>query len=59
MEAKVLDTLGNNAIVECSECDKPYLVSSFYSSPRPCPHCGKTKASMAKGTKVITIEQSR
>jgi hypothetical protein len=53
MEAKVIDHLGNNAVVECTACSKPYIVSSFYKKPRQCPHCGKTQALMEKGGKVI------
>jgi hypothetical protein len=55
MEAKVIDKLGNNAIVECTVCNKPYVVSSFYKKPRVCPHCGNTQALMEKGGK-ITVE---
>lgn len=45
MEPKILDKIGNNAIVVCSECDKVYLVSGFYNNkkPRKCPHCEKTQ----------------
>jgi len=46
MEVSVMDRLGNNALVECSECNEPYIVGSppIYRKPRVCPHCGRTQA---------------
>lgn len=42
---RVVDCLGNNCAVICSECDKAYLVSGFLNKGvRTCPHCGKSKA---------------
>lgn len=45
MEVSIIDSLGNNVLVECCECHEPYIVgpSSIYRKPRVCPHCGKSQ----------------
>ena len=45
MEIGTLDKLGNNYLVECCECQQPYIVGSkpIYRKPRACPHCGKSQ----------------
>jgi hypothetical protein len=54
MEPKVIDRAGNNAVIECNACGKPYLVPPIPKSGRTCPHCGKTRATigMKKGDPV-------
>ncbi len=53
-EATIADKLGNNVLVDCTNCKLDYIVGSppIYRKPRACPHCGKTWAWVEKGGKV-------
>jgi hypothetical protein len=44
--AHIIDGKGNNAVVACPACKKPYLVPGQWNwkKPRPCPHCGQSEA---------------
>ena len=57
MKAEAIDRLGNNAIIECTECKKPFIVSRppIYKKPRNCPHCGKTRGHM-NDLNIISID---
>lgn len=51
---KVIDLLGNNAVVECPNCDRGYIVSSFVEAQhgaRICPHCGSKNNVLFKEAK--------
>ena len=42
MTPHVIDLFGNNAIIVCPKCEKPFIVSSWMEQkkgPRVCPHC--------------------
>jgi uncharacterized protein (DUF983 family) len=44
---RLLDKFGNNAVLACPACEKPYLTTGILKKGRPCPHCGKSRAFIA------------
>jgi DNA-directed RNA polymerase subunit RPC12/RpoP len=54
VDPKIIDRAGNNAVVTCAACEKPYLAAPIPKSGRACPHCGKTRVTigMKKGDPV-------
>lgn len=51
---KVIDLLGNNAVIECPACGMGYLLSSFVEAQhgaRKCPHCESDNGILFKQAK--------
>jgi rRNA maturation endonuclease Nob1 len=49
------DWYGNNAAVQCTACDKVFIVSAvLHRKGRSCPVCGKSTATVTKQQVSIT-----
>lgn len=56
----IIDHHGNNYVVACIDCGKPYLLSGFiHRKGRDCPHCGKTRAILNRADKTVMMHPVR
>jgi hypothetical protein len=62
MSLRVHDVYGNNAVIACPACGKPYLVTDWNEAKRgarPCPHChAKNGIRFADAKKAFTEARS-